>query len=216
MRVRFLFEEMGDEVRNEPVREVSFHSFDCDVKDGFGSLSRQSLEVRIPGHHKGRSNSSVHELHECTLRGSQNYRNPFQNQLGFFLSVEVGQAGSVREILGLAFIVCKHLGRLHVVWCMFKIEWSLIDLLHGMDDNQSNKSNSSVKDYASAGSCKSFSSKFKETITSSEGEMPSLHGAPIPKYGLTVYEAGNSSSHIWNRVLGGDIHLFLDPLNVIN
>ncbi|KAK7344546.1 hypothetical protein VNO77_14277 [Canavalia gladiata] len=110
--------------------------------------------------------------------------------------------------------------------------------IHGMNDNQSNKSNSSVKDYAiadnfssyfpskilpqnsldtslqikptnssildsgyshsslSAGFSDSFSSKFKETITSSDNEMLSLHGATIPKYDSTVYEARSSSNHI--------------------
>ncbi|KAK7315244.1 hypothetical protein VNO77_33781 [Canavalia gladiata] len=45
---------------------MSFRSIVRDVREGFGSLSRRSFEVRLPGHHKDRSNSSVHELHECT------------------------------------------------------------------------------------------------------------------------------------------------------
>ncbi|KAK7308023.1 hypothetical protein VNO77_41594 [Canavalia gladiata] len=257
MRVRFLSEEMGDEVGNEPVRicEASMF-FDCDVSDGFGSLSRQSLKVRIHGHHKGRSNRSVHGLHECTPEAKT-----FVYNTATMKADNVASLNVVSTSIGLAVnafavtqVIVVKLNRmlsnceLYTYYVMLrKIDsmdfmqtapwlglfpredrqmltsqngrdshWSFTDLLHGMDDNQSNKSNSSVKDYTSVGSRKSFSSKFKETITSSEGEMPSLHGAHIPKYGLTVYEAGNSSSHIWNRVLGGDVRLFLDPLNVIN
>ncbi|RDX76600.1 Tubby-like F-box protein 8, partial [Mucuna pruriens] len=44
---------------------MSFRSIVRDVRDGFGSLSRRSFEVRLPGHHWGKSNSSVHEVHEC-------------------------------------------------------------------------------------------------------------------------------------------------------
>ncbi|XP_054778838.1 tubby-like F-box protein 8 [Prosopis cineraria] len=40
---------------------MSFRSIVRDVRDGFGSLSRRSFEVRLPGHHR-RSQSSVHEL----------------------------------------------------------------------------------------------------------------------------------------------------------
>lgn len=43
---------------------MSFRSIVRDVRDGFGSLSRRSFEVRLPGHHKGKSRSSVHELHD--------------------------------------------------------------------------------------------------------------------------------------------------------
>ena len=43
---------------------MSFRSIVRDVRDGFGSLSRRSFEVRLPGHHRGKSHSSVHELHE--------------------------------------------------------------------------------------------------------------------------------------------------------
>lgn len=35
-----------------------------DVRDSFGSLSRRGFEVRLTGHNKGKSQSSVHELHE--------------------------------------------------------------------------------------------------------------------------------------------------------
>ncbi|KAK7279832.1 hypothetical protein RJT34_24890 [Clitoria ternatea] len=43
---------------------MSFRSIVRDVRDGFGSLSRRSFEVRLPGHHKSKSRSSVHELQE--------------------------------------------------------------------------------------------------------------------------------------------------------
>ncbi|KAL9317654.1 hypothetical protein ACSQ67_014171 [Phaseolus vulgaris] len=43
---------------------MSFRSIVRDVRDGFGSLSRRSFEVRLPGHSRGKSRSSVHELQE--------------------------------------------------------------------------------------------------------------------------------------------------------
>ncbi|CAL0316038.1 unnamed protein product [Lupinus luteus] len=43
---------------------MSFRSIVRDVRDGFGSLSRRSFEIRLPGHNKGKSRSSVHELQE--------------------------------------------------------------------------------------------------------------------------------------------------------
>ncbi|KAH7525120.1 hypothetical protein FEM48_Zijuj06G0191400 [Ziziphus jujuba var. spinosa] len=46
---------------------MSFRSIVRDVRDGFGSLSRRSFEVRLPGHHRGKSHGSVHELHEPPL-----------------------------------------------------------------------------------------------------------------------------------------------------
>ncbi|XP_028757243.1 tubby-like F-box protein 8 [Neltuma alba] len=42
---------------------MSFRSIVRDVRDGFGSLSRRSFEVRLPGHHR-KSQSSVHELQD--------------------------------------------------------------------------------------------------------------------------------------------------------
>ncbi|KAG6607686.1 Tubby-like F-box protein 8, partial [Cucurbita argyrosperma subsp. sororia] len=33
-----------------------------DVREGFGSLSRRSFEFRLPGHHRGKSHGSVHDL----------------------------------------------------------------------------------------------------------------------------------------------------------
>ncbi|KAL2324631.1 hypothetical protein Fmac_023689 [Flemingia macrophylla] len=41
-------------------------SFRSIVRDGFGSLSRRSFEVRLPGHNRGKSRSSVHELQDQT------------------------------------------------------------------------------------------------------------------------------------------------------
>ncbi|KAJ1438458.1 Tubby-like, C-terminal [Sesbania bispinosa] len=52
---------------------MSFRSIVRDVRDGFGSLSRRSFEVRLPGHHRGKSNSSVHEDKE-QLQVIQNSR----------------------------------------------------------------------------------------------------------------------------------------------
>ncbi|KAL6218180.1 PREDICTED: tubby-like F-box protein 8 [Fragaria vesca subsp. vesca] len=46
---------------------MSFRSIVRDVRDGFGSLSRRSFEVRLPGHHRGKSHGSVHELHDQPL-----------------------------------------------------------------------------------------------------------------------------------------------------
>ncbi|KAE9611351.1 hypothetical protein Lal_00011764 [Lupinus albus] len=43
---------------------MSFRSIVRDVRDGFGSLSRRSFEIRLPGHNKAKSRSSVHELQE--------------------------------------------------------------------------------------------------------------------------------------------------------
>ncbi|GAV61895.1 F-box domain-containing protein/Tub domain-containing protein [Cephalotus follicularis] len=46
---------------------MSFRSIMRDVRDGFGSLSRRSFEVRLSGHHRGKSHGSVHELHDQPL-----------------------------------------------------------------------------------------------------------------------------------------------------
>ncbi|KAL1295459.1 hypothetical protein AAHE18_19G213000 [Arachis hypogaea] len=43
---------------------MSFRSIVRDVRDGFGSLSRRSFDLRLSGHHRGKSRSSVHELHD--------------------------------------------------------------------------------------------------------------------------------------------------------
>jgi len=44
---------------------MSFRSIVRDVRDGIGSLSRRSFDLRLPGGSK--SNSSVHEVHERPL-----------------------------------------------------------------------------------------------------------------------------------------------------
>ncbi|GMH21573.1 hypothetical protein Nepgr_023415 [Nepenthes gracilis] len=46
---------------------MSFRSIVRDVRDGFGSLSRRSFEVRLHGHHRGKSHGSVHELRDPPL-----------------------------------------------------------------------------------------------------------------------------------------------------
>ncbi|KAJ8641595.1 hypothetical protein MRB53_018289 [Persea americana] len=45
---------------------MSFRSIVRDVRDGFGSLSRRSFEVRLSGagHHRGKSQGAVHELQD--------------------------------------------------------------------------------------------------------------------------------------------------------
>ncbi|CAK9134701.1 unnamed protein product [Ilex paraguariensis] len=42
---------------------MSFRSIARDLRDSFGSLSRRSFDVRLPGHHRGKSQGAVHELH---------------------------------------------------------------------------------------------------------------------------------------------------------
>lgn len=46
---------------------MSFRSIVRDVRDGFGSLSRRSFDVRLLGHHRGKSHGSVHELRDQPL-----------------------------------------------------------------------------------------------------------------------------------------------------
>ncbi|KAF3971765.1 hypothetical protein ACB098_07G056400 [Castanea mollissima] len=43
---------------------MSFRSIVRDVRDGFGSLSRRGFEVRLTGHHRGKSHGSLHDLQE--------------------------------------------------------------------------------------------------------------------------------------------------------
>ncbi|KAI3966590.1 hypothetical protein MKX01_011388, partial [Papaver californicum] len=43
---------------------MSFRSIIRDVRDGFGSLSRRSFDLRLHGLHTGKSHSAVHELHD--------------------------------------------------------------------------------------------------------------------------------------------------------
>ncbi|XP_010930978.2 tubby-like F-box protein 14 [Elaeis guineensis] len=43
---------------------MSFRSIVRDVRDGIGSLSRRGFEVRFSGHHRGKSQGAVDELHD--------------------------------------------------------------------------------------------------------------------------------------------------------
>ena len=43
---------------------MSFRSIVRDMRDGFGSLSRRSFEVRLPGHLRGKSHGSAYELQD--------------------------------------------------------------------------------------------------------------------------------------------------------
>ena len=43
---------------------MSFRSIVRDMRDGFGSLSRRSFEVRLPGHLRGKSHGSACELQD--------------------------------------------------------------------------------------------------------------------------------------------------------
>ncbi|CAK9157289.1 unnamed protein product [Ilex paraguariensis] len=46
---------------------MSFRSIVRDVRDGFGSLSRRSFDIRLSSHHRGKSHSSFHELTDQPL-----------------------------------------------------------------------------------------------------------------------------------------------------
>lgn len=46
---------------------MSFRSIVRDVRDGFGSLSRRSFEVRLSLHQRGKSHGAVHQLHDQAL-----------------------------------------------------------------------------------------------------------------------------------------------------
>ncbi|XAR53101.1 hypothetical protein NMG60_11021505 [Bertholletia excelsa] len=46
---------------------MSFRSIVRDVRDSFGSLSRRSFDVRLSGHHRGKSHGSFHEFHDQPL-----------------------------------------------------------------------------------------------------------------------------------------------------
>lgn len=46
---------------------MSFRSIARDLRDSFGSLSRRSFDVRLPGHQRGKSHGAVHELQEPPL-----------------------------------------------------------------------------------------------------------------------------------------------------
>ncbi|XP_075520716.1 tubby-like F-box protein 8 [Primulina tabacum] len=46
---------------------MSFRSIARDIRDSFGSLSRRSFDVRLSGHHRGKSHGSFHELDDQHL-----------------------------------------------------------------------------------------------------------------------------------------------------
>ncbi|KAK2996043.1 hypothetical protein RJ640_002662 [Escallonia rubra] len=46
---------------------MSFRSIVRDVRDGFGSLSRRSFDVRLHSHHRGKSHGSFHDLNDQPL-----------------------------------------------------------------------------------------------------------------------------------------------------
>lgn len=46
---------------------MSFRSIVRDVRDGFGSLSRRSFDVRLLGHSRGKSIGSFHDMHDQPL-----------------------------------------------------------------------------------------------------------------------------------------------------
>ncbi|XP_047333679.1 tubby-like F-box protein 10 [Impatiens glandulifera] len=43
---------------------MSFRSIVRDVRDSFGSLSRRGFDIKLPGHNRGKSHGSFHDLHE--------------------------------------------------------------------------------------------------------------------------------------------------------
>lgn len=46
---------------------MSFRSIVRDVRDGIGNLSRRGLEVKLLGHHRGKSHGTVHEIHDQAI-----------------------------------------------------------------------------------------------------------------------------------------------------
>ncbi|XP_022762924.1 tubby-like F-box protein 8 [Durio zibethinus] len=46
---------------------MSFRSIVRDVRDSFGSLSRRSFDVRLMGHHRGKSHGSLHDFNDEPL-----------------------------------------------------------------------------------------------------------------------------------------------------
>ncbi|KAL6515268.1 Tubby-like F-box protein 8 [Orobanche hederae] len=46
---------------------MSFRSIARDIRDSFGSLSRRSFDVRLTGHHRGKSHGSFHDLNDRPL-----------------------------------------------------------------------------------------------------------------------------------------------------
>jgi len=66
-----------------------------------------------------------------------------------------------------------------------------------------------------SGFSESFSSKFRETVTSSDNNLPSLHGATMPKFDSTGFEARSSSySTPMESSSRRSRPSFLDSLNV--
>ncbi|OIV98672.1 hypothetical protein TanjilG_23964 [Lupinus angustifolius] len=91
---------------------------------------------------------------------------------------------------------------------------------HGMNEYHSNKSYSSLKDYGVSGLSDSFSFKFRDTITSSDSDLPNLGSATIPRFDSNGYEATNSSNHTPLNLLSTESSSrrsrpsFMDSLNV--
>ncbi|KAI3448293.1 hypothetical protein Pfo_004958 [Paulownia fortunei] len=46
---------------------MSFRSIAQDIRESFGSLSRRSFDVRLPGHYRGKSHGSFHDLNDQPL-----------------------------------------------------------------------------------------------------------------------------------------------------
>lgn len=46
---------------------MSFRSIARDIRESFGSLSRRSFDVRLPGHYRGKSHGSFHDLSDQPL-----------------------------------------------------------------------------------------------------------------------------------------------------
>lgn len=46
---------------------MSFRSLARDLRESFGSLSRRSFDVRLPGHYRGKSHGSFHDLSDQPL-----------------------------------------------------------------------------------------------------------------------------------------------------
>ncbi|CAA3001620.1 tubby-like F-box 8, partial [Olea europaea subsp. europaea] len=46
---------------------MSFRCIARDKRDSFSSLSRHSFDVRLPGHHRGKSHGSFHDINNQTL-----------------------------------------------------------------------------------------------------------------------------------------------------
>lgn len=53
---------------------MSFRSIARDIRDSLGSLSRRSFDVRVSGHHRGKSHGSFHDLNDQPPLVVQNCR----------------------------------------------------------------------------------------------------------------------------------------------